>query len=111
MIGGSKVSGFEYSGIFTSDEFYEPKVEEIYSYFNVSHSEYKWISGSIFWVRFDLINKLDDKFTKFVETNQPAGYFKDGTIVHGIERYFGKLAYDAGKIVSSDPVKLIQNRP
>jgi hypothetical protein len=105
MIGGSAVSGFEYSGIFDSSKFYEPKIKEIYDYFKTSHTEYEWIAGSIFWVRFDIINKFDDNFIAFIEKNQPLGYLKYGTLAHGLERYFGKLVYDAGRVISPNPIQ------
>jgi hypothetical protein len=105
MIGGSAVPGFEYAGIFDSAKYYEPKIEVVYKYFETSHTEYEWIAGSMFWVRFDIINKFNDKFIDYFEENQPAGYFNHSTIAHGLERYFGKLVYDAGKVISPNPIQ------
>ena len=107
MIGGGSVPGQlkHQTGIISGDEFFEPNIKLIYNYFNAEHTDYKWIAGSMFWVRFDIINKFDDKFIDFVEKNQPFGYLKDTTLVHGLERYFGKLVYDTGKIILSEPIQ------
>lgn len=107
MIGGGSIPGGlkHLTGIISGNELIEPNIKLIYKYFNAENIDYKWIAGSMFWVRFDIINKFDDKFIDFVEKNQPLGYLKDTTLVHGLERYFGKLVYDAGKIILLVPIK------
>ena len=106
MIGGCNVTGFEYGGLLNSDQFYEKKIELINEYYKDNSTDYKWVAGSIFWVRFDVINKFDSDFINFFEKKQPLGYSMDGTIAHGLERYFGKLIYNAGEKVSLDPEKI-----
>ncbi len=109
MIGGSIIDGCDRT--FTRGEDREPKVSEklmslLLDYFGEEETNYKWISGTIFWTRFDIISKLaDKKFIEFVEKNQPLGYSQDDTLVHAIERYFGKLVYDSGKIISLNPIQ------
>lgn len=109
MIGGSIIDGCDRT--FTRGEDREPKVSEklmrlLLDYFGEVETSYKWISGTIFWTRFDIISKLaDKKFIEFVEKNQPLGYSQDDTLVHAIERYFGKLVYDSGKIISLNPIQ------
>jgi glycosyltransferase involved in cell wall biosynthesis/ubiquinone/menaquinone biosynthesis C-methylase UbiE len=108
MIGGSDL--FDIFRIFTGDEMPELEIKYIYNYFNEEHSSYKWISGTMFWVRYDIISKLaDETFISLVEKKQPSGYVQAGTIVHGIERYFGKLVYDTGKTLSLIPKEEYSN--
>jgi hypothetical protein len=116
MIGGSHVGTL--GNIFSSDEVYEPAIEKIYSYMGEEHTQYSWISGSIFWVRYDILEKVISKnFVAFLEKEQPLGYIENGTIIHGLERYMGKLVYDAGKMIyeypqnrySNDHITLLSN--
>jgi hypothetical protein len=102
MIGGSSI-GY-YGRNLHSSEMPEPGLDLIYSYTKEKPTDFYWIPGTMFWVRFDLLSSIDDAFIKFIEKHQPVGYRENGTIVHGLERYFGKLVYDAGKILSMIPV-------
>jgi len=102
MVGGSDQGG--YGGVLDSDDSVEPHIELIYNFFKTKHTNYKWIAGTIFWSRFDILQPLlNEDFLKYVERLQPPGYVENSTIVHGLERYFGKLVYDAGKIIASEP--------
>ncbi|MCF7831353.1 MAG: hypothetical protein K9M36_00490 [Candidatus Pacebacteria bacterium] len=105
MIGGSHVGAL--GNIFSSDEVYEPSIEKIYAHTDEQHTQYSWISGSIFWVRYDILEKIiSQKFISFLEKEQPMGYVENGTVIHGLERYVGKLVYDAGRVIYEYP----QNR-
>jgi hypothetical protein len=108
MIGGSNIGNL--GKIFSSQEMYEKKIEKIYKFWNEKHSDYFWISGSIFWVRYDIIKKLkSQKFINFFEKYQPIGYYENNTLAHSLERYLGKMVYDAGKVIYEKPESRYSN--
>lgn len=103
----SNIGMFGGSRIFDDTQNYEQKIELIYKYKREQKTKFKWVSGTMFWVKYNLISKLaEDSFISFVENNQPSNYAQANTIVHGIERYFGKLVYDAGKTISLAPERI-----
>ncbi len=112
MIGGSEIDGVNRTFTHNLDDHTnEPAIDrhimqKLFNYFQDVDTEYSWISGTIFWTKFEFLEKFcNQEFIDFFEKNQSEGYFKNDTLAHAMERYFGKAIYDNGKYISRYPKK------
>jgi lipopolysaccharide biosynthesis glycosyltransferase len=64
--------------------------------FNVNDSTLKFFAGSMFWMRFDLLEQVF-KENRITSNDFELGHLPDGTMAHAMERFIANIVRDANK--------------
>ncbi len=102
MIGGNLLYD-QSQGIYPNED----NIEELKKTLEISVDKYKWVAGSIFWCKRDVLDLLNNKIDYLINI-MPTEYKTDGTLAHAMERVFGAMVYYKNNTVRKFPL-ILQN--
>lgn len=72
------------------------KIDFLRKRFNIKDSALNFFAGSMFWIRFDLLEKVF-KDNRITINDFEAGHLPDGTMAHAMERFIANIVREANK--------------